>query len=162
MEPSRGWYSLFPEGNKSPAEHRLPVMSHSVAELQAQSVAFELEPIDHMYLNCNMPQLISAAGVAGYFRYHKGRRFVSTKDAVKTSEAFRRKVFEFAKNQDVPVHRFAKGERKDDVMLAQLKEFPATQGVASSASRRKCRAPSANASAKAKAASRGSTAPRPW
>ena len=45
------------------------------------------------------------------------------------SEAFRRKVFEFAKRHDISVHRFAKGERKDDVMLTKLQNFPAREGV---------------------------------
>jgi len=105
------------------------MMSHSLAELQAKNVAFELESIDRMYLNCYVPQLTSAGGVAAYFRHYKGHRFASTKDAVKMTETFRRKVFEFAKVHGIPVHRFAKGERKDDVMLAMLKKFPAKEGV---------------------------------
>ena len=55
------------------------IMSHSVAELQAKNVRFELESIDRMYLNCYVPQLTSAAGVAAYFRYYKGQRFASTR-----------------------------------------------------------------------------------
>jgi hypothetical protein len=104
-------------------------MPHSVAQLQAENVTFELEGIDRMYLNCYVPQLTSAGGVAACFRHHKGHKFASTKDAVKTSEAFRRKVFEFAEQHDNPVHRFAKGERKDDVMLGMLKDFRQPQGV---------------------------------
>jgi len=73
--------------------------------------------------------LTSAAGVASYFRNYKGHRFASTKEAVETSEAFRRNVFDFAKRQDIPVHRFAKGERKDDVMHGFLKDFREEQGV---------------------------------
>lgn len=102
---------------------------HSVADLQAKNVTFELECIDRMYLNCYVPKLTSAAGVAAYFRYHKGHRFASTKDAVKTSEAFRRNVFKFASGHDIPIHRFAKGERKDDVMHGFLKKFEGEQGV---------------------------------
>ncbi|MCX6875359.1 MAG: hypothetical protein NTW21_16360 [Verrucomicrobia bacterium] len=76
-----------------------------------------------------MPQLTSAGGVAAYFRNYKDHRFASTKQAVETSEAFRRKVFDFAKLRDVPVHRFAKGERKDDVMHGFLKDFRSEQGA---------------------------------
>jgi hypothetical protein len=104
-------------------------MPHSVAQLQAENVTLELECIDRMYLNCYVPQLTSAAGVASYFRNYKGHRFASTKEAVETSEAFRRNVFDFAKRQDIPVHRFAKGERKDDVMHGFLKDFREEQGV---------------------------------
>ena len=104
-------------------------MPHSVAELQAENVTLELECIDRMYLNCYVPQLTSAAGVASYFRNYKGHRFASTKEAVETSEAFRRNVFDFAKRRDIPIHRFAKGERKDDVMHGFLKDFREEQGV---------------------------------
>jgi hypothetical protein len=76
-------------------------MPHSVAQLQAENVTLELECIDRMYLNCYVPQLTSAAGVASYFRNYKGYRFASTKEAVETSEAFRRNVFDFAKRQDI-------------------------------------------------------------
>ena len=49
-------------------------MPHSVAELQAENVTFELEGIDRMYLNCYQPRLTSACGVAAYFRnYTKSR-----------------------------------------------------------------------------------------
>jgi len=57
-------------------------MAHSVAELQAENVAYQLECIDRMYLNAYVPKLTSAEGVAAYFRFHKGRRFASTKDVI--------------------------------------------------------------------------------
>jgi len=104
-------------------------MSHSVAELQAKNVVFELESIDRMYLNCYVPQLTSAGGVAAYFRHYKGQRFASTKDAVQMTERFRRKILEYAARHDIPIHRFAKGERKDDVMLAKLRNFRGKEGV---------------------------------
>jgi len=104
-------------------------LPHSVAQLQAENVTLELEGIDRMYLNCYVPQLTTANGVAAYFRNHKGHRFASTKQAVETSEAFRRNVFDFAKLGNLPVHRFAKGERKDDVMHGFLKDFREGQGV---------------------------------
>jgi hypothetical protein len=111
--------------NRTPAA----IMPHSVAELQAENIAFELQCIDRMYLNCYVPQLTGAAGVASYFRNYKGHRFASTKDAVQTSEAFRRSLFAFAKEHDIPVHRFVKGQRKDDVMHGFLKDFDRNEGV---------------------------------
>lgn len=104
-------------------------MAHSVAQLQAENVTLELECIDRVYLNCYVPQLTSAEGVAAYFRKHLGHRFASTKDAVQTSEKFKRAIFDFAKLQGVPIHRFAKGERKDEVMHQFLKNFKKTEGV---------------------------------
>lgn len=104
-------------------------MTHTLSELQEENVSYELECIDRMYLNLYVPQLTSAPGVASYFRNYKGHRFASTKDAVKTSEAFRSHVFSFAKSHDIPIVRFAKGQRKDEIMLKRLKDFEGDHGV---------------------------------
>lgn len=104
----------------------LPV---SVAELQHENVTFELECIDRMYCNVYVPQLTSAAGVASYFRHYKGHRFASTKDAVEMSAAFKRGVLDFAETNAIPLIRFAKGQRKDDVMQKRLRKFKGREGV---------------------------------
>lgn len=104
-------------------------MPHSVAELQAENVAYELECIDRMYLNCYVPKLSNAAGVAGFIRFHKGRRFASTVDVAEMGKAFVRSIFKFAKQHEIPIHRFAKGERKDDVTQRFLKDFEGEEGV---------------------------------
>ena len=101
----------------------------SVAELQSENVTFELECIERMYLNLYVPQLSSAAGVASYFRHYKGQRFASTKDAVAMSEGFRRGMLAFAQERKVPIVRFEKGVRKDEVMQKALKKFRGSQGV---------------------------------
>ena len=49
-------------------------LPHSVAEIQAENVTLELEGIARMCLNCYVPQLTSAGGVAAYFRNYKGHR----------------------------------------------------------------------------------------
>ena len=104
-------------------------MSQSIAQLQRENVRYQLECIDRMYLNCYVPKLTSAAGVASYFRFHKGRRFASTKDAIDMTKHFKDSVFAFAERERIPIVRFQKGQRKDDVMLARLKKFPRSQGV---------------------------------
>ena len=101
----------------------------NVAELQHENVLFELECIDRMYLNLYVPQLASAPGVAAYFRGYKGHRFASTKEAVAMSEGFRRQVFDFAERHGIPIIRFEKGMRKDDVMHKRLRKFKAREGV---------------------------------
>jgi hypothetical protein len=67
----------------------------------------------------------SAQGVAAYFRGYKGHRFASTKEAVAMSEGFRRQVFDFAERHGIPIIRFEKGMRKDDVMDKRLRKFKA-------------------------------------
>jgi len=104
-------------------------MAHSVAELQAENVVYELDCIDRMYLNCYVPKLSNAAGVAGFIRFHKGRRFASTKDVAEMGKAFIGNIHRFANERAIPIHRFAKGERKDDVMHCFLKDFKGEEGV---------------------------------
>ena len=104
-------------------------MAHSLAELQAENVTYELECIDRMYLNCYVPKLSSAAGVAGYIRFHKGSRLASTKDVAELTKRFVGNILSFAKEHQIPIHRFAKGERKDDVMHRFLKNYEGQQGV---------------------------------
>ncbi|HEY5750595.1 MAG TPA: hypothetical protein VIU12_31250 [Chryseolinea sp.] len=101
----------------------------SVAELQRENVTFELEAIDRMYFNAYVPQLTSAAGVASYFRNYKGHRFASTKEAVEMTADFKRAVLDFAEVNGIPIIRFAKGQRKDDVMQKHLRKFKGQEGV---------------------------------
>jgi hypothetical protein len=101
----------------------------NVAELQRENVTFELECIDRMYLNCYVPQLTSAPGVASYFRHYKGQRFASTKDAVAMTDTFRRAVLDFAQREEIAIVRFQKGMRKDDIMQQCLKKFKEREGV---------------------------------
>lgn len=104
-------------------------LSASVAELQRENVTFELESIDRMYFNAYVPQLTSAGGVASYFRDYKGHRFASTKDAVEMSTQFKRGVLDFAQDHRIPVIRFEKRQRKDEVMQKHLRKFKGREGV---------------------------------
>jgi hypothetical protein len=101
----------------------------SVAELQSKHVVLELECIDRMYLNAYVPKLTSAAGVAWFFRGHLGQRFASTKDAATITDRFVRNIRDFIQRQEVPLVRFQKGQRKDDIFQQRLKKFKAAQGV---------------------------------
>jgi len=101
----------------------------SVAELQRENVTFELESIDRMYFNAYVPQLTSAAGVASYFRNYKGHRFASTKEAVEMTAAFKRGVLDFAHDNAIPIIRFEKRQRKDEVMQKHLRKFQGREGV---------------------------------
>ena len=101
----------------------------SVAELQRENVTFELESIDRMYFNAYVPQLTSAGGVASYFRNYLGHRFASTKQAVDMSAGFKRGVLDFAQDHAIPIIRFEKRQRKDEVMQKHLRKFKGREGV---------------------------------
>jgi hypothetical protein len=114
----------------------------SVAQLQREHVAMELECIDRMYLNAYVPQLTSEAGVASFFRGYLGHRFASTKQAAAMTEAFIHCIRDFIHDQDIPLIRFQKGQRKDNVFKKQLRKFKAQEGVVFvGVAQEKCRVP---------------------
>jgi hypothetical protein len=82
-----------------------------------------------MYLNAYVPKLTSAAGVAGFFRGYLGHRFASTKDAAAMTERFVTAIRDFLQREDVPLVRFEKGQRKDEVFQQRLKKFKPAEGV---------------------------------
>ena len=95
----------------------------SVAALQQHHVILELECIDRVYLNAYVPQLTSAAGVAGFVRGHLGHRCASSKQVAQLTEAFVESILQFGFDHQVPLVRFKKGQRKDDLMQARLRAF---------------------------------------
>lgn len=107
----------------------MKTLTPSVAELQREHVSMELECIDRMYLNAYVPKLTSAAGVAGFFRGYLGHRFASTKDAGPMTDRFVTRIRDFLQREDVPLVRFRKGQRKDDIFQQRLKKFKAARGV---------------------------------
>ncbi len=107
----------------------MKIVSSSVAELQREHVISELECIDRMYLNAYVPKLTSAAGVAGFFRGYLGHRFASTKQAGVMTDRFITCIRDFLQQEDIPLVRFQKGQRKDDLFQQRLRKFRASEGV---------------------------------
>jgi hypothetical protein len=101
----------------------------SVAEILSEHVTLELEGIDRMYLNVYVPRLQREAGVASFFRFHRGHRFASSVLMDPISKAFVEKMEAFATQHAIPVVAFRKSERKDDVAAEFLKAFTADEGV---------------------------------
>ena len=101
----------------------------SVAQLQQKHVVLELECIDRLYLNAYVPQLTSAAGVAGFLRGYLGHRFASTKYAGEMTDRFVAGIRDFLKREGMELVRFQKGQRKDDLMQARLRQFKRKEGV---------------------------------
>jgi len=104
-------------------------IARSVAEILSERVTVEVESIDRLYLNLYQPRLMHAGGVAQFFRAHQGATFASSALMAPMTRAFQAAVFRFAEVEDVPVVRFAKGQRKDDVMHEHLAAFDREEGV---------------------------------
>jgi hypothetical protein len=101
----------------------------SVAQILNEHVTLELEGIDRMYLNVYVPRLQREAGVAGFFRFHRGHRFASSVLMDPISKAFVQKLEAFATQHAIPMVAFRKGERKDEVAARYRSAFMAEEGV---------------------------------
>jgi len=104
-------------------------IARSVAEILSEHVTLELESIDRMYLNVYVPRLQREAGVAGFFRFHRGHRFASSVLMDPISQGFVEAMGSFAQEHQLDVVSFRKRERKDDVMKGYLKRFMGEEGV---------------------------------
>jgi len=84
-------------------------IARSVAEILSEHVSLELEGIDRMYLNVYVPRLQREAGVAGFFRFQRGHRFVSSVLMDSISKDFVEAIERFAQAHALDLVAFRKG-----------------------------------------------------
>ena len=83
-------------------------------------VGLDLECLDRIYLNGWVHNLQVSGQVVNFLTHHLGFPIPSPAILEKIGLRFRREVGEFAAANDIPVIRFAKGERKLEVMRPHL------------------------------------------
>src|SRR5258708_5808172 len=101
----------------------------SVAEILNHHLTFQLECIDRMYFNVYVPRLQCEGGIAQFFRGHRGHKFASSALMDPMTKAFVAAMEGFAKQHEIAVVQFHKGQRKDDVMKEHLARFDKPEGV---------------------------------
>ncbi len=101
----------------------------SGAEVLGEHVTFELECIDRVYCNAYVPKLAYPGGVASFFTKHRGATFASTCLADPISKRFVAALQSFAAKREIPIVRFEKGQRKDDVANEHLAQFGEPEGI---------------------------------
>ena len=108
------------------------VASLTVNDLLDGHVALDIECLDRVYLNGYVPNLQVGGQVVSFMTGHLGYPIPSPAIMEKIGTAFRRSVRSFAEANHIPVVRFAKGERKGDVMARYVAAQAATgrSGVA--------------------------------
>ena len=104
-------------------------VARCVAEVLDEHVTLEVECIDRMYLNLYVPLLQSEGGVANFWRLHRGHKFASSALMGPMTDRFVERIQQFAKQEDIDVIDFEKGQRKEDVAKERLAKFPRTEGV---------------------------------
>lgn len=105
------------------------MIGQSVGELLADRVTLDVEGIDRLYLNLYQPRLQTGAGVAAFFKHHRGAKVASTALMGPMSHAFVKAIGEFARREGVVILPFAKGERKDEITKQRLQDFTAPEGI---------------------------------
>ena len=105
------------------------MIGQTVGELLEEKVTLDVEGIDRLYLNLYQPRLQTGAGVAAFFKGHRGAKIASTALMGPMSHAFVRSIRDFARREGAPIVSFAKGERKDEVTRKFLQGFSAAEGV---------------------------------
>jgi hypothetical protein len=104
----------------------------TVSEVLDGHAALDIECLDRLYLNAYVPILQSSGQVVAFMTQHLGLPIPSPALFDKIGQRFRRAVALFAGANDIPWVRFAKGDRKSDVMRPYLDRQAATgrSGVA--------------------------------
>jgi hypothetical protein len=104
-------------------------MPESLADVLSENGSLELDCIDRMYLNVYQPRLQRPEQVAWYIKNQLGQRFPSTVLLEPLGTGFVKKVETFAQREGIPVVRFAKGMRKDEMTQKHLAENGDKEGV---------------------------------
>ena len=104
----------------------------TVNDLLDGHTRLDIECLDRIYLNGYVPNLQVGGQVVRFMTQHLGKRVPSPALLEQIGTRFRRDVDRFAEDHNVPVVRFAKGERKADVMRPHLvrQERTGASGVA--------------------------------
>ena len=98
----------------------------TVSNLLDGHVTLDVECLDRIYLNGYVPSLQASGQVASFMMAHLKQPIPSPAIMEKIGTRFRRGVKTFAEAQQIPVVKFAKHERKQEVMRPYLQRQAAT------------------------------------
>jgi hypothetical protein len=98
----------------------------TASEVLDGHVALDIECLDRIYLNAYVPILQSSGQVVAFMTQHLGMPIPSPALFDKIGQKFRRSVASFAEANNIPWVKFAKDDRKADVMAPYLKRAAAT------------------------------------
>src|SRR5437773_7467871 len=98
----------------------------TASEVLDGHVALDIECLDRIYLNAYVPILQSSGQVVAFMTQHLGLPIPSPALFDKIGQKFRRAVASFAEANGIPWVKFAKEDRKAEVMAPYLKRAAAT------------------------------------
>jgi hypothetical protein len=86
----------------------------TIPEILDGHVTLAVECVDRLYLNGYIPALATPAGLTTFLREHLGKPIPSPAVLGQITSKFRDSVQAFALEKEIPLIKFASGERKDD------------------------------------------------
>ena len=101
----------------------------TIPELLHDHVSLDIECVDRVYLNGYVPTLQTSGALVYFLERHRGELIASPALLGKIGDSLDAEVKAFAQTHHIPVVRFAKGQRKDDVAAAYRRKFTAAEGV---------------------------------
>jgi hypothetical protein len=101
----------------------------TIPELLKEHVSLDLECVDRVYLNGYMPRLQSSGGLVYFLEHHRGQIIASPALLGEITQTFATQVETFAQSEGIPIVRFQKGQRKDDVAARYRRKFNRAEGV---------------------------------
>lgn len=95
----------------------------SVESLLSEHVTLKVDCVDRLYLNGYVPKLQRPENLWWFLTEHRGCSVVSPILLKKLTDEFVRKIERFVKQHDVPVVRFEKGDKKEEIAREYLNRF---------------------------------------
>ncbi len=92
-------------------------------------MTLEVESIDRMYLNVYIPKLQRESGASWFLKQQRQYPVASSAAMAPISRAFVEGIETYAKEHQIPMLTFAKGERKDDVVAPYVKQAAGREGI---------------------------------
>jgi hypothetical protein len=104
-------------------------LPQTVADVLRKHVVLEVESIDRMYLNAIVPRLQIVEGALRFIRRQRQAKVPSTNAVEPMTRAFVEAIDQFARQHQIPMVSFQKGQRKDEVAAQMRAKFPHLDGV---------------------------------
>ena len=101
----------------------------NVKEVLQDKVDLEIECVDRVYLNGYVKNLQMPGGVVNFIREQKGWPIPSPQKMKEISQGFVKEVEAYAKGQEIPLIRFEKKAKKEEVAKAYQSQFEGESGV---------------------------------
>lgn len=90
----------------------------NINDLLREHVTLTVECMDRIYLNGYIPILQTPGQLVNFLIRHRGHKIPSPVLLGRITQAFARAVKSFARENNIPLIRFERGQRKDNVSFA--------------------------------------------